>query len=458
MRYTCIMTNMEIFSERERDVIKLLLQGKSNKQIALALGVSQSTVEYHLKNVYRKLQVSSRTEAVLRLGKSIGDSATSELGKSTVEVDDKPADNGGKSISTRRLSMNKMYVIIGGSLLTTALVIVFVLAKMSAQNTGVLATIQTSATSIIQLSTETPLPPTPTATLDVNTTPSSSISNEMFLIINQRDYYISTLDGSDSTLLFSGKDSPIEMASLSPDKTLFAYFKDNFIYIQDIETQKTTKLNKEIIGSFGGNLRWLPDGKKLFMSCANAQQPSMAVCTIDTSNGQVEVLINEKNTDEVCHTGINSLIIFQDLSNDGTKIVYSCIIPTEQGYRAPFAIYIYDILSKTSVKVLGSESQTIVWGQPSALISPDGNSLLINSGNPNHLINIYLLDLRTRAIAQLTNDSAFSFQATTWENDSQNFYLHQTLVSAPYAEKNSLMNVKGEIISPIVDIQGIINR
>ena len=68
------------FSEREKEVTGLILQGKSNKQLALALGISASTVEYHLKNVYKKLQVNSRTEAVLRLGKSVGDNITSELG------------------------------------------------------------------------------------------------------------------------------------------------------------------------------------------------------------------------------------------------------------------------------------------------------------------------------------------------------------------------------------------
>ena len=71
------MTQQYLFSKREKEVVEFLLQGKSNKQIALALGVSQSTVEYHLKNVYKKLQVNSRTEAVLQLGKSIGDNAPS---------------------------------------------------------------------------------------------------------------------------------------------------------------------------------------------------------------------------------------------------------------------------------------------------------------------------------------------------------------------------------------------
>lgn len=121
------MSDNSQFSEREKEVTELLLQGKSNKQIALALGVSASTVEYHLKNIYKKLQVNSRTEAVLRLGKSIGSNITGELGKSTVEMNGETADNGGQSISTRRNPMNKIFVLIGCGLLTIALVGVLVL-------------------------------------------------------------------------------------------------------------------------------------------------------------------------------------------------------------------------------------------------------------------------------------------------------------------------------------------
>jgi DNA-binding NarL/FixJ family response regulator len=67
------MSENSQFSEREKEVTELLLQGKSNKQIALALGISASTVEYHLRNIYKKLQVNSKMEAVLRLGKSTVD-------------------------------------------------------------------------------------------------------------------------------------------------------------------------------------------------------------------------------------------------------------------------------------------------------------------------------------------------------------------------------------------------
>lgn len=58
-------------SNREREVAKLLLEGKSNKQIALSLHITEHTVEFHLKNIYSKCQVSSRTELILKLGNSV---------------------------------------------------------------------------------------------------------------------------------------------------------------------------------------------------------------------------------------------------------------------------------------------------------------------------------------------------------------------------------------------------
>jgi len=57
------------FSVREQDVIASLMQGKSNKEIALTLGIANRTVEYHLGNIYAKLGITSRTEAVIKLSK-----------------------------------------------------------------------------------------------------------------------------------------------------------------------------------------------------------------------------------------------------------------------------------------------------------------------------------------------------------------------------------------------------
>ncbi|NOT03564.1 MAG: hypothetical protein HOP27_03080 [Anaerolineales bacterium] len=137
------------FSKREKEVTELLMLGKSNKQIALALGISASTVEYHLKKIYNKLQVNSRTEAVLRLGKSIGGNVTSELGKSTVEMNGKTADNGIQSISTRRIPINKMFAIIGGGLLAIALVVVLVLINLPFQSPEIVPTNASSLPDLV---------------------------------------------------------------------------------------------------------------------------------------------------------------------------------------------------------------------------------------------------------------------------------------------------------------------
>jgi DNA-binding NarL/FixJ family response regulator len=52
-------------SERQRDVLRLLVAGQSNKLIARSLGLTDATVKTHLQSVYRKLGVESRTQAVL---------------------------------------------------------------------------------------------------------------------------------------------------------------------------------------------------------------------------------------------------------------------------------------------------------------------------------------------------------------------------------------------------------
>ena len=81
-------------SKRENEVFKLVLQGKSNKQIALVLDISIRTVEFHLKNVYAKFQVTSRIELLLKLGHATGGAQIAELGYSTVDQQGKKAENG----------------------------------------------------------------------------------------------------------------------------------------------------------------------------------------------------------------------------------------------------------------------------------------------------------------------------------------------------------------------------
>lgn len=51
--------------ERELEVLKLAAKGMSNREIATQLVISERTVQTHFSNIFRKIQVGSRTEAVL---------------------------------------------------------------------------------------------------------------------------------------------------------------------------------------------------------------------------------------------------------------------------------------------------------------------------------------------------------------------------------------------------------
>jgi DNA-binding NarL/FixJ family response regulator len=52
-------------TDRELEVIKALAQGKSDRQIAHSLGISEKTVNNHTSNIYRKLHLFDRTQAVI---------------------------------------------------------------------------------------------------------------------------------------------------------------------------------------------------------------------------------------------------------------------------------------------------------------------------------------------------------------------------------------------------------
>ncbi|MCA9905814.1 MAG: response regulator transcription factor [Anaerolineae bacterium] len=56
----------DLLTEREREVLACAARGWPNKQIGLHLEISDRTVQVHLQSIYQKLDVTNRTEAVLR--------------------------------------------------------------------------------------------------------------------------------------------------------------------------------------------------------------------------------------------------------------------------------------------------------------------------------------------------------------------------------------------------------
>jgi len=57
-------------SERQLDVLRLLIEGKPNKDICRRLNLSESTVKTHLSAIFRKLRVNSRTQAVVAVARA----------------------------------------------------------------------------------------------------------------------------------------------------------------------------------------------------------------------------------------------------------------------------------------------------------------------------------------------------------------------------------------------------
>jgi DNA-binding NarL/FixJ family response regulator len=53
-------------SERELDVVRLVVDGRSNDEIAVRLGIGAKTVESHLRRLFERLDIASRTELATR--------------------------------------------------------------------------------------------------------------------------------------------------------------------------------------------------------------------------------------------------------------------------------------------------------------------------------------------------------------------------------------------------------
>ena len=53
-------------TERESDVLRLVVRGYSNKAVARELGITISTVKTHLRNIFRKLEVEDRAQVIIK--------------------------------------------------------------------------------------------------------------------------------------------------------------------------------------------------------------------------------------------------------------------------------------------------------------------------------------------------------------------------------------------------------
>jgi DNA-binding CsgD family transcriptional regulator len=126
------------FSDKEKAVIELLLQGKSNKQIASLLHVTVRTIEYHLTNIYNKLGVASRSEAILSMTKNLSvfrnDQADGNLRESTVASSPGAGNTVQAQTSTGRQPMGTTKFMIGAIRLLACIFIGYLILPRFIQN------------------------------------------------------------------------------------------------------------------------------------------------------------------------------------------------------------------------------------------------------------------------------------------------------------------------------------
>jgi len=58
-------------SHRQKEIYELIIEGQSNKKIASHLNISESTVKQHITELFRKLNVSGRVQAILKAGATL---------------------------------------------------------------------------------------------------------------------------------------------------------------------------------------------------------------------------------------------------------------------------------------------------------------------------------------------------------------------------------------------------
>lgn len=60
-----LATQSNELTNREKEVLNQLVRGKSNKEIAAQLSISDKTVKIHVNKIYKKLNVNSRSQAII---------------------------------------------------------------------------------------------------------------------------------------------------------------------------------------------------------------------------------------------------------------------------------------------------------------------------------------------------------------------------------------------------------
>jgi DNA-binding CsgD family transcriptional regulator len=122
------MPDISDLSEREIEILKLVAGGASNKQIAHALTISTNTVKVHLRNIFNKIEVASRTEAAMfAVRQGLVDGGVTNFDGEHAIFEGTPTPNRAMGTENRDLIFGRRWILIGSPLVVILAIILIVI-------------------------------------------------------------------------------------------------------------------------------------------------------------------------------------------------------------------------------------------------------------------------------------------------------------------------------------------
>ena len=355
------METVHPFTAREMEVIRLLLQGKSNKQIAFDLNISKSTVEFHLKNIYRKLEVNSRAEVILHLSKhplleSIGSQSEGNLWQPVGENNPMTeySSQAKHFFDPQEEQAMKNRTLISISLSVIALVVAigaFVYLRLEGVDRGEPPSGNQQMTPVH----------TPRGILPVPPEASTRYYDEVLLILStprppfQYAAVFATTDcfvsaGSacafTSPISFTGDEGPIGPVYWMPDGENGLYVRGNqILVINHLErvNGRSDVLVPEILKPHS-QINISPDGRWLVEAIETQDPYTTDLVLIKTSSGRINKL--DIGLEECFKSPLGWIT--------PTKFMFRCDVstgPTPKKFRTEQRFYTYDVMSEEPVEL-----------------------------------------------------------------------------------------------------------
>lgn len=199
-----------------------------------------------------------------------------------------------------------------------------------------------------------------------------AVSAERILIFDHPDrVFVTDPEGLDPIEL--NFDGGINAPALSPDAKSVAYFKDQYLYIMDVESKESKVISQKPISGFLSKMGWSPDSQKLAFDCTPGTSSISELCIMDITSGQLEVLTNAVQLGAGQFDGVS----FGSWSRDGDFIAFTVSSVSLNGGGARGTLYSINLVTQQVRKIL--EETDVLIHIEGGDFSADGNSVFFTA-------------------------------------------------------------------------------